>query len=232
MPNSVQPQIGGFDSEFTKSYNSFAGADIKAVIGSKQFAEMQAVSYSVTREKAPIYTMGSPDPRAYSRNKRGLAGSLIWINFDRHALLDVFYATQGTFVANTDDVRPQFQMLTNSPFTQDAIFTSSLTRTTGQPVGSTVTALDNLTISSVSQLKQLASPWYSDQVLPFDITLAGNNEYGASMAMRIYGVEILNEGSGVSIDDAVTEMQATFVARYVQPWHQVTSPFVPSNIGR
>lgn len=30
--------------------------------------------------------MGSPDPRAFSRNKRGVAGSLVWINFDRHAL--------------------------------------------------------------------------------------------------------------------------------------------------
>jgi hypothetical protein len=43
--------------------------------------------------------------------------------------------------------------------------------------------------------------------------------------MRIYGVEILNEGSGVSIDDAVTEMQATFVARFVEPWAAVASAF-------
>lgn len=34
--------------------------------------------------------------------------------------------------------------------------------------------------------------------------------------MKIFGVEILNEGSGVSIDDAVQEMQATFVARYIK----------------
>ena len=43
--------------------------------------------------------------------------------------------------------------------------------------------------------------------------------------MKIFGVEILNEGSGVSIDDAVTEMQATFVARYVEPWMAVSSKF-------
>jgi hypothetical protein len=42
--------------------------------------------------------------------------------------------------------------------------------------------------------------------------------------MKITGVEILNEGSGVSIDDSVTEFQASFVARYVQPWQAVTSP--------
>jgi hypothetical protein len=33
--------------------------------------------------------------------------------------------------------------------------------------------------------------------------------------MRIYGIEILNEGSGVSIDDAVSEMQASYVADQV-----------------
>ena len=49
---------------------------------------MHAVSDSVTREKAPIYTMGSADS-SFSRNKRGIAGSLIWVNFDRHALLDL-----------------------------------------------------------------------------------------------------------------------------------------------
>jgi len=162
--------------------------------------------------------MGSPDPRAYSRNKRGIAGSLIWINFDRHALLDVFYQTAGRFVANKDDIRPQFQMLTDQPLDQQAIFNSSLERTVGLPIGSTVDQFDTLTIDEVSSLKEFAAPWYSDQVLPFDVTLAGNNEYGAATAMRIYGIEILNEGSGVSIDDAVSEMQATFVARYVQPW--------------
>ena len=61
-------------------------------------------------------------------------------------------------------------------------------------------------MTAVDGLKQLAKPWYSDQILPFDITLAGASELGAATAMKIYGVEILNEGSGVSIDDAVTEM--------------------------
>lgn len=41
--------------------------------------------------------MGSADPRAYSRNKRGIAGSLIWINFDRHGLLNLFKKANGNF---------------------------------------------------------------------------------------------------------------------------------------
>src|SRR6266850_4912594 len=73
--------------------------------------------------------------------------------------------------------------------------------------------IDNLTLSEVGGLSELATPWYSDQILPFDITLAGSNEYGAQAASKIFGVEILNEGSGISIDDAVSEMQATFAFR-------------------
>ncbi len=69
-------------------------------------------------------------------------------------------------------------------------------------------------MTAVDGMKQLAKPWYSDQILPFDITLAGASELGAATAMKIFGVEILNEGSGVSIVAAeVTKVQATFVAR-------------------
>ena len=62
-------------------------------------------------------------------------------------------------------------------------------------------------------------------MLPFDVTLSGANEYGAMCAAKIFGLEILNEGMGISIDDAVTEMQATFVARVVEPMSAVASPF-------
>jgi hypothetical protein len=66
------------------------------------------------------------------------------------------------------------------------------------------------------------------QVLSFDITLAGANEYGAMCSAKIFGVEILNEGSGISIDEAVSEMQATFVARVIEPMAAVPSPYLPA----
>ncbi len=82
-------------------------------------------------------------------------------------------------------------------------------RSSGIPASRpTIDALDN-TLTSAGQNAQLATPWYSDQVLPFDVTLSGANEYGAMCAAKIFGLEILNEGFGISIDDAVTEMQDT-----------------------
>ncbi|SRR5713226_1924670 len=154
--------------------------------------------------------MGSADCRSYSRNKRGIAGGLIWINFDRHSLLNLFKKADGKFVADVDEIRPQYQ---DSTVGAQAVFTSSLVRNVGPSIGSTIDQLDNLTVTEVGGTKELASPWYSDQILPFDITIAGANEYGAMAAAKIFGVEILNEGWGSSIDDAVSEMQVGFVAR-------------------
>src|SRR5689334_14088640 len=89
----------------------------------------------ILAEESPDLHHGSADPRAYSRNKRGIAGSLIWINFDRHALLQVFRKARGRFLANKDDIRPQFRSDEQAVLDQTAIFNSQLTRTAGPSVG-------------------------------------------------------------------------------------------------
>ena len=83
--------------------------------------------------------------------------------------------------------------------------------------------IDNIPISYVQGFKQLAQPWYTDQVLPFDVTIACANEYGAAASAKLFGVEILNEGFGTSVDDSVIEQQATFVARSVEPLQAVAN---------
>ncbi len=120
------------------------------------------------------------------------AASRIWINFDRHALLNVFRKARGRFVASKDEIRPQFRTDTVAVLDQTAIFNSALSRSGDYPgVGAAIDQLDNLSLNEVSGWKELAMPWYSDQVLPFDITLCGTNEMGAAAAMKIFGVERL-----------------------------------------
>ena len=137
--------------------------------------------------------------------------------------MNLFHQARGYFVADTDEIRPQYQ--TQDAPDANALFTSSIVRDTGLSVGATVNQLDTQ-VTDLYGLNERAIPWYSDQVLPFNVTLSGANEYGAMCAAKILGVEILNEGSGVSIDDAVTESQATFVARAIEPMQAVPSPFV------
>jgi hypothetical protein len=127
---------------------------------------------------------------------------------------------QCVLVADIDEITPQYSSTTDG----GAVFQSSIVRSAGIPASATIDQLDTA-LTSAGQNAQLATPWYSDQVLPFDVTLSGANEYGAMCAAKIYGLEILNEGMGISIDDAVTEMQATFVARVVEPMAAVASPF-------
>lgn len=215
-----------FQSESSQSYNSLSGTDIRAAIGPYTFQELQAVSFSITREKAPVYTMGSPDPRSFSRNKRGIAGSLVWVNFDRNQLLNVFRMARGKFIANRDDIRPAYTTSASEFQSDRAIFESQASRgSSGIAAGAIISELDKVPLSSVTGFKEMAYAWYEDQLIPFDITLAGCSELGAATTCKLHGVEILNSGSGMSVDDTVNEQQATFVARMVEPWQAVASEF-------
>ena len=179
------------------TFNSFSGIDITPVFQGIPIGEIQAISYSINREKAPVYTMGKADPRSFARGKRGIAGSLIFIVFDKHALLDRF--RDSLFSADKDETG-----IRNEPDAGRLFDTQAELATEGS--------------ASNSFNQEETSPWYSDQIPPFDIVLAAANEYGAQAIMRIFGVELLNENSGVSIDDIVTEQQYTYIAKSIIPW--------------
>jgi hypothetical protein len=111
-------------------------------------------------------------------------------------------SAKATFVADKDEIRPQYQ----SPVSGAAVFSSTVVRDLGPQfnAGSTIDKLDSIPITQAGQMQEVVAPWYSDQILPFDVTITGANEYGAMCAAKIFGIEILNEGWGSSIDDAVS----------------------------
>ena len=156
--------------------------------------------------------------------KRGIAGTLIFIMFDQHAILSQLGALAKEkslkFQADKSEIKPVGRAGGKD-------ITSSLTLAGSS---STAFAADTninqqvnqaLQLTSVGSDQEIALPWYADQIPPFDITLAAANEYGALAAMSIIGAELLNEGYGVSIDDMVSEMQHTYVARAIDPWQGI-----------
>ncbi len=56
-----------------------------------------------------------------------------------------------------------------------------------------------------------------DQLPPVDVTIVFANEYGSLSSMSIYGVEFLNNGMTMSIEDILTEEVVNFVARDMDP---------------
>lgn len=48
---------------------SFSGADLVVTFANQVVGELQQLSWGIQREKAPIFTLGSPDARSFSRGK-------------------------------------------------------------------------------------------------------------------------------------------------------------------
>lgn len=202
------PQESSFRN---RSFNTFSGADIKAVFANTEIGTLQAISYAIQREKAPVYVMGDPNPRAFSRGKRGIAGSLIFIMFDDHALFETLEKAEvNKFVKRRNEFGPREYAENRTP--SDFQFDPA----DGQePVDESV----------FENNWGLADAYYVDQIPPFDVTIAAVNEMGATASMIIWGVEILNEGYGISVDDMVSEQQMTYVARAITRWRKGTRPW-------
>lgn len=189
------------DTYYTRSFSSFSGADIRAVFAGIEIGTLQAVSYAVQREKAPIYVLGRPNPRAFSRGKRGIAGTMVFVMFDDHALLGIFEENRPELMNFVKDRRE---------LTPDIAAGDS---DEGFGDGEEVSAL-------WEEDWQIAQAFYVDQIPPFDVTISGVNETAAAAVLRIWGVELLNEGYGISVDDMVSEMQMTYVARAISRWRR------------
>jgi hypothetical protein len=232
-------------SPYVNTFTSFSGADLVVTVGPKVIGELQEISWAIQREKAPIYTFGSPDPRSFSRGKRGIAGSLVFITFDRDALLETIKD-----IWNQISPKAMFSAVGNIALQGSEDFSNALNLaawnnagTAGAPAGygfsgvgaigtntakgsdttwnpGTETWTDSSATVNVPQgfgVMRGENILYADQVPPFDVTLTFANEYGQAAFQKIYDVDILNEGSGVSVDRIVIERQMTFIARRISP---------------
>lgn len=193
-------------SSFSKTYNSFSGVDMQATFAGKVIGELEGISFTVQREKVPVYTMGAADPRSYSRGKRGIAGSFVFVMLDRSALLEV--NRDRPYIASKDSVPSGFSI---API--ESQFLERASGLIGSALGASSPSVSRITLDKV-----LAKPHYLDQVLPFDVVITAANEYGSYARMMIHGVEIMNVGSSMSIDDTQTNEACTFVACAVTPW--------------
>ena len=206
------------NTAYAQTYTVHTGTDIYAVFNDTVITTSQGISYSITRQKAPVYTLGSVDPRSVARSKRGIAGSMIMTTFDRHCLGG--FMQTSTFAAKTasleaTDANPHHAGGANTPTTNQVDTGLDVASNAEVSVGSSA---GQQAATPSTGLSNYARPMFTDQLLPFDTTLAAKNEYSQGSAMRVFGLEILNEGSGISIDDTSNEVQLTYIARLLTPW--------------
>lgn len=195
--------------QYTKTYSTFSGCDIVATFNGKVIGELQAITYSISREKAPVYTMGSAEPRSFSRGKRGIAGTLVFTVFNRDALIEEFKEKLNGETTGIQKFKAERENDINVNFLSVEDWDAEMSgyAAVGDQTGAS--------IGNTADLTSKYTPIYADEILPFDVTITFANEYGQRAVLVIYGVELLNEGSGYSIDSVTTEKAYTFVARKI-----------------
>lgn len=205
-------------SEYTQTYTSFSGCDIVCTFGAEVIGSLQAISYSVSREKAPVYTFGSAEPRSFSRGKRGIAGSMVFSVFDQDALLAAMKRQSGQ-IERIVKLGDDGSIATDRPISidqWDELMTGKVSNTSNGA-------------DRTRALVEEVDPHYADEIPPFDVTISFANEYGQKSVIVIYGVEILNEGTGFSTDTVTSERATTFVARRLDPMRTVENTTNKSN---
>jgi len=200
-------------SEYTQTYTTFSGCDIVCSFGAVVIGSLQAITYSISREKAPNYTFGSAEVRSFSRGKRGIAGSMVFSVFDQDALLQALKKQSGTInkIGNVNG-----DISTDSPLSIDEwddLMTGKIASSTNA-------------VERTNAIVDEVEPHYADEIPPFDVTISFANEYGQKSVIVIYGLEIINEGTGFSTDTVTSERACTFVARRVDPMKTVDSDTV------
>jgi len=198
--------------DLSRTYSSFSGCDIKAVVNGQPLGTLQGISYAIQREKAPTYVMGRVDPLSFSRGKRGIAGTIITLMMDEHMLYKESAFNTAQVILDKDEL-----------FADPALLNTINYNSAGNAVEDINQPLPSFNTNDLSDNFVASNAVYVDQLPPFDVVIVAANEYGNAATMRIYGIEILNEGSGFSIDDIVIENQMTYVCRTILPWQKMGS---------
>lgn len=162
-----------------QTLTSFSGADLVATFANKVIGELQQISWAVQRDKAPVFTCGSPDARSFSRGKRGIAGSMVFAVFDHDALVSALQTVW-------DDIAPSamFTAAANNVLANSEDFTNALDMIKWNATVSNVAGGTSDGVGNVSGDYQITDGDRAGYGFSFGSTASGDftNEISASSA--------------------------------------------------
>ncbi|NMS91272.1 hypothetical protein HGQ85_15220 [Clostridioides difficile] len=205
---------------------AFSGADLIVSFANQVIGELQKISWSIEREKKPVYTLGSPDARSFSSGKREIKGSLVFAMFDQDSLIksmksilkspeSTVFTTSGTLaITEEENFINAVEMLKWNVTAQDAMNRNSKSKYNEN--NSRVSDENFKVPNGFSPIRDNRIV-YLDSLPPFDITMTFGNEQGQCAFQKIYDVDIVDEFSEVSIDTIVLEKKLNYRARKISP---------------
>ena len=225
-------------AETQSLYRTLSGCEIHAVFGNIIFGDIQMIKYTSSRQRAPVYTLGSPNARAMARGVRSINGALIFSHLSSKGIVEqlaeagpkVFLGQDELANYVNDSNRRGAKELTPSQKKAFAARQAGGTLAQSGFIGD-ATIFDafsqGTSIFKASSFGKVVAPYLADQLPPFDITLVGIPEVAGAEAevegyspqsLIIRGVEFTSEASGTSIQDMVIEKQMAFIARSIHEW--------------
>ena len=145
--------------------------------------------------------------------KRGIAGGIVFLVFDRSALFKEL-DEDSLFWGNKNE-RPA-----NAATITDRTGVSAISESTATEAGQSIG--EDAFRGGILDNKTNQKAYYHDQIPPFDVKLVAASERGHGAIMEILGMEILNCASGISVDDITTDESCTWIGVNIIPWHNQT----------
>lgn len=225
-------------AETQSLYRTLSGCEIHAVFGNIRFGDIQMIKYTSSRQRAPVYTLGSPNARAMARGVRSINGALIFSHLSSKGIVEQLAESGAKVFLGEDELanyvndsnRRGVEELTPAQTKAFAARQAGGTLAQSGFVGDS-TSFDafsqGTSIFKASSFGKVVAPYLADQLPPFDITLVGIPEVAGAEAeadgyspqsLIIRGVEFTSEASGTSIQDMVIEKQMAFIARSIHEW--------------
>jgi hypothetical protein len=223
------------------SKQTFTGSNLHVYINDIKVANLEAITWTSSREVVGNYVTGQAEPIAFSKGKRAIVGSIVLTQFDRHALLEEVFALKARNINNVGDIwamniggiaaRNNSTVISNATGGIQKLGTR-IRASAGDEQSYTFNAIRGMSSSEyqkqiqdqikfAAQLVASRPLEYSDELPPFDMTLIGVNDMGAAAKCSIFGVEITQETGGFSQNDMGNSVGMGYVARKVSRWESL-----------
>lgn len=220
MPNN--PSFSLDDTPYT----AYSGADMHAMIHNREVGNLQAVTIQISREVAALYACGDPNAKTFVKGKRAIAGTLVFSQFDRHALLHSSFAE-----AFNGQFKDTVKNLSGAGLSPDDLWRNQINvhGFSGVSVGDT--EIPGGSGATLAVTNEMAAVYrrigeqrlrYTDQIPPFDVTICLVNDSGDASFCAIEGVVLINESSAFTIDNLNSDQAFTYIARAVIPLVNLT----------
>lgn len=239
-PNALKDQ--NLYAEENEQQVVFSGADLIAFVNHIKVGNLETITVQTSREVVGNYVMGKADAIQITKGKRVIVGSLMFAQYDKHALLEqVFRMSKSGIKTYGDlwDTRGTANRLRNlEPLSQETRTSKGAGGRTQTGDGYAEPAYDMDGIARglswteyqlqlddqariAADLVGATKVNYADQIPPFDLTLVGVAPNGRAARCTVFGIDITQETGGWSMQDLGNSVGFSFTARAINPWRAV-----------